>query len=76
MREREHVRLPMPERRLDRALLGLGAAALVAVIPMLWMWLRYASGAPRPGIYAGGVGLAAITVAIGWAMLRILDGIR
>jgi hypothetical protein len=76
MREREHVRLPMPERRGDRVLLGLGAAALLAVVPMLWIWLLYGSGASGSGIYIGGIALALITAGIGGAMLRILDGIR
>jgi hypothetical protein len=76
MRERERVQLPLPQGTLDRILLGAGAAALLAVIPMVWMWLLYGSGLHASGIYAVGIGLAAVTVAIGAAMIRILDGDR
>jgi hypothetical protein len=76
MREREHVRLPWPERRLDKLLLGLGAAALLAVVPMLWIWLLYGSGLSSGAVRGGGVVLGALTVGIGATMIRILDGGR
>jgi hypothetical protein len=76
MRERERVQLPLPERGLDRALLGLGAAALVAVVPTLWIWLVYGSGLTGGGLWAGGVGLCALTAGIGGAMIRLLDADR
>jgi hypothetical protein len=76
MREREHVRLPTPERRADRVLLGLGAAALLAVVPMVWIWLLYGSGLSPGAIRGGGIGLGALTVGIGLTMIRILDGER
>jgi hypothetical protein len=76
MRERERVQLPLPERGLDRALLGIGAAALVAVVPILWIWLVYGSGLAGGGLWAGGVGLCALTAGIGAAMIRLLDGSR
>jgi hypothetical protein len=76
MRERERVQVPLPERGLDRALLGLGAAALVAVVPVLWIWLVYGSGLSGSGLWAGGIGLCLLTAGIGGAMLRLLDGDR
>lgn len=76
MRERERVRVPLPRGTLDRVLLGAGVAALLAVIPLVWIWLLYSSGASAAAIYAGGLGLAAITAGIGAAMIRILDGRR
>jgi hypothetical protein len=76
MRERERVQLPLPERGLDRALLGLGAAALVAVVPILWSWLAYGSALSGSGLWAGGIGLCLLVAGIGWAMIRLLDGPR
>jgi hypothetical protein len=76
MREREHVQLPLPERGLDRILLGLGAAALVAVVPILWSWLAYGSGFAGAGLWVGGIGLCLLTAGIGGAMIRLLDGRR
>ena len=76
MRERERVQVPLPERSVDRALLGLGVAALVAVVPLLWIWLVYGSGLARSGLWAGGIGLCALTAGIGAAMIRLLDGGR
>jgi hypothetical protein len=76
MRERERPQLPLPQGRLDRALLGLGAAALLAVVPMLWIWLLYGSGLAGSAVLAGGIGLCVLTAGIGAAMIRILDGIR
>jgi hypothetical protein len=76
MRERERVQLPLPERGLDRVLLGLGAAALVAVVPLLWSWLAYGGGLAGPGLWVGGIGLCLLVAGIGWAMIRLLDGPR
>jgi len=76
MRERERVQVPLPERSVDRALLGLGVAALVAVVPLLWIWLVYGSGLAGSGLWAGGIGLCALTAGIGAAMIRLLDGGR
>jgi hypothetical protein len=76
MRERERLQVPLPERGLDRALVGLGAAALLAVVPTVWIWLVYGSGLAGPGLWAAGIGLCALTAGIGWAMLRLLDGPR
>ncbi len=73
MREREHVRLPLPQGALDRVLLGLGAAALIAVIPMLWLWLLYGSGLGAAVVYPGAGVLAALTLGTGLVMIRILD---
>jgi hypothetical protein len=76
MRERERPQLPLPRGRLERALLAVGAAVLIAVVPMLSSWLLYGSGLRESGVIAGGVGLCVLTAAIGAAMIRILDGIR
>ena len=38
----------MPERGLDRLLLGLGALALTALVPMLWIWLLHGGRSPAP----------------------------
>jgi hypothetical protein len=76
MRERERVQLPLPERGLDRALLGLGATALLAVVPILWIWLVYGSGLVGARLWAGGIGLCALTAGIGGTMIRLLDGRR
>jgi hypothetical protein len=76
MRERERPELPLPRGRLERALLAVGAAALLAVVPMLWSWLLYGSGLARSELIAGGIGLCLLTAAVGAAMIRILDGIR
>jgi hypothetical protein len=76
MRERERPELPLPQRRLDRVLLGFGAAALLAVVPMLWIWLLYGSGVGPTVVHAAAIGLCVLTAGIGFAMLRILDGKR
>jgi hypothetical protein len=76
MRERERVQLPLPKGILDRLLLALGAAALLLVVPMLWIWVLYGSGLSGSEVIAGGVALCALTAGIGWAMIRILDGVR
>ena len=73
MRERERVRLPLPQGTLDRVLLALGAAALLAVIPMLWMWLLYGSDLGPAVVYPGAVALAALTLGTGLVIIRILD---
>jgi len=54
----------------------LGAAALVAVVPMLWIWLLYGSSLSGSRIYAAAVGLCALAAGIGAAMIRLLDGHR
>jgi hypothetical protein len=76
MRERERARLPLPQRTLDRVLLALGAAALVAVIPMLWIWLLYRSGLGDGAVYAGAIVLGALALGTGLLMNRILDQAR
>jgi hypothetical protein len=76
MRERERVQVPLPERGLDKALIGVGAVALVAVVPMLWIWLVYGSALAGADLWAAGIGLSALTAGIGLAMIRILDGVR
>ena len=68
--------ITLPEGGFDRLLLGLGAVALVAVVPMLWLWLLYGSALSGESIYAAAVGLCALTAAIGGAMIRLLDGGR
>jgi hypothetical protein len=73
MRERERVRLPLPQGALDRVLLALGAAALLAVIPMLWMWLLYRSGFGDAAVYVGAIVLGALALGTGILMNRILD---
>jgi hypothetical protein len=76
MRERERVQVPLPERGLDKALIGVGAAALVVVVPMLWIWLVYGRGLSGTDLWAGGIALCVLTAGIGAALIRILDGIR
>jgi hypothetical protein len=76
MRERERVQVPLPERRIDRVLLAVGAAALVAVVPILWIWLLYGSRLPYSYVVGGGIGLGVLTAGIGAAMIRLLDGGR
>jgi hypothetical protein len=60
----------------DRLLLAVGTVSLVLVVPSLWIWLLYGSGLGAEVVYAGGVGLCILTAAIGFAMIRILDGDR
>jgi hypothetical protein len=60
----------------DRLLLVLGAVALLAVVPALWIWLLYSGRFRAELVYAGGIGLCALTVGIGFAMIRILEGGR
>jgi hypothetical protein len=57
-------------------LLGLGAVALLVLVPLLWSWLLYGSGLSGSALLLSGVGLCAVTAGIGWGMLRILDGIQ
>jgi hypothetical protein len=76
MRERERPQLPLPQGRLDRVLLAVGAAALLAVIPMLWIWLLYGSGLSQTAITVAAIGLCVLAAGIGGAMIRLLDGIR
>jgi uncharacterized RDD family membrane protein YckC len=74
MRERNRLEVPLPERAVDRVLLGLGAVALLALVPLLWTWLLYGSGLSGSAILVGGVGLCLLTAGVGTAMIRILDG--
>jgi hypothetical protein len=76
MRERERFQVPLPRQGLDRVLLGLGAAALVAVVPVLWIWLAYGSALTGSGLWVAGIALCALTAGIGAAMIRLLDGPR
>lgn len=69
-------RSALPRERPTRILLAVGALALIAVIPLLWMWLLYASSLSPAVVYAGAVTLAGITIATGAAMIRILDDAR
>ncbi len=64
------------EGKLDRVLLVLGAIALLALVPILWIWLLYGSGFAGEAIYAGGIGLCALAAGVGFGMIRILDGRR
>jgi hypothetical protein len=73
MRERERAQLPVPERGLDRVLLGLGAAALIAVVPIVWIWLVYGSGFAGSSLWAAAVCLCVLVAGIGAAMIRLLD---
>jgi hypothetical protein len=76
MRERERFQVPLPRQGVDRVLLGLGAAALIAVVPILWIWLAYGSALTGPRLWVAGIGLCALTAGIGAAMIRLLDGPR
>ena len=60
----------------DRILLMLGAIALLLLVPVLWIWLLYGSGLGPGAVYGGGIGLCVVTVAIGFAMIRLLEGGR
>jgi hypothetical protein len=73
MRERERLQVPLPRQGVDRVLLGLGAAALVAVVPVLWTWLAYGSALTGTGRWIAGIGLCVLTAGIGAAMIRLLD---
>jgi len=75
-RRRPGGQLPMPERGLDRLLLGLGAFALTALVPMLWIWLLYGSRLTGLHLDIAALGLGGVTAGIGAAMIRILDGTR
>ena len=68
-----HRRLELPRRRGDRWLLALGATALVAAIPLGWIWVLYASGFGRELVTVSAVVLSAAAAAIGLAMIRALD---
>jgi hypothetical protein len=61
---------------LDRALLLLGAIALLAVIPMLWIWALYGGGLGAGGVYAAAIALSVLAAGIGFGMIRMLDGRR
>jgi hypothetical protein len=58
----------------DRVLLVLGAISLLALVPILWIWLLYGSGFGSQVVYAGAIGLSGLTAGLGFAMIRILDG--
>jgi hypothetical protein len=61
---------------LDRLLLVLGAIALIGLIPVLWIWLLYGSGLGSGAVYGCTLALCGVTAAIGFAMIRLLDGRR
>jgi hypothetical protein len=63
-------------RGVEGVLLGLGAVALLVLVPLLWSWLLYGSGLSGSALLLSGVGLCAVVTGIGWGMLRILDGIQ
>lgn len=50
--------------------------ALIGLVPVLWIWLLYGSGLGSGAVYGGAVALCGATAAIGFAMLRLLDGGR
>jgi hypothetical protein len=60
----------------DRVLLVLGAIALIGLVPVLWIWVLYGSALSPGAVYGAGVALAVVTAAIGFAMIRLLDGRR
>jgi hypothetical protein len=59
---------------LDRLLLVVGAVALLALVPIVWIWVLYGAAFDGAAIYAFGIGLCLLTAGIGYAMIRILDG--
>jgi hypothetical protein len=61
---------------LDRVLLVLGAIALIALVPILWIWVLYGGAFGGEAVYAAGIGLCVLTGGVGFAMIRILDGRR
>lgn len=63
-------------RAVDRLLLVLGGIALVGLVPMLWIWVLYGSALGTTVVHAAAIGLCLVTVGIGFAMIRILDGRR
>jgi hypothetical protein len=60
----------------DRILLIVGAVSILALVPMLWLWVAYGGAFSSSLVWAGGIGLSVLTAGIGLAMLRILDGDR
>jgi hypothetical protein len=73
---RAGVRLSTIRCMRERVLLGIGAVALIAGVPVTWSWLLYGSGLRSSQVLAAGIGLCLLTAAIGGAMLRLLDGGR
>ena len=67
-------RSALPRGRADRVLLAVGAAALLLVVPMLWIFLVYGRALAGAELWAGGITLCALTAGIGFAMIRLLDG--
>lgn len=52
---------------------GVGFAALLVGVPLLWMWLRYLSAAPEWGIYAGTFALCALALALGRGLIGMME---
>jgi hypothetical protein len=67
------LRDSLPPSRGARVLLAAGACALFAVLPVLWIWVLYASPFGRDLTWACAIALSGLAAGIGVAMIRILD---
>jgi hypothetical protein len=72
--EARNWRSAIPRRGVDRALLAVSGAALVVVVPLLWIFLVYGRALAGANLWVSGVVLCVLTAGIGAAMIRILDG--
>jgi hypothetical protein len=66
-------RSALPKGRADRVLFGIGAAALLLVVPLLWILLVYGRALAGADLWVAGIVLSGLTAGIGAALLRMLD---
>ena len=66
-------RSALPRDGAGRVLFGVGFAALLAGVPLMWMWLRYLSELPEWGIYAGTFALCAFVLALGRGLIGMIE---
>jgi hypothetical protein len=72
-RAREDWREALPRRGEGRVLFGIGFAALLVAVPVLWMYVLYAAALPPWGTYAAAIGLCALAAGLGRALIGMLE---
>ena len=63
----------LPRDSAGRVLFGVGFAALLFAVPVLWWWMRYVSTLPEWGLYAGTFALCAAVLALGRGLIGMIE---
>ena len=72
-RAQEDWRDALPRRGEGRLLFGVGFAALLFAVPVLWMYVLYGTRLPGWGVYAVAIGLCLLTAGLGRALIGMIE---